>query len=296
MELYEDLVSIHAYLCADGYVVKNPPTQKHKYYRIGFRNTNLVLLKDFQYKFEKYFKIKPRLVLEERCEIGSKEIYNQLNEEFGSFYSWHWKMPNLNKELSKIWLRSYFDCEGWVFCKKHQNRHIGIDCVNEEGINQIISSLNRFKIKSIKKYNKNRKIYRLFIYGKENITLFKREIGFLHPDKKDKLDKTINDFVDYIWNFPETEEKCKEFVLNILKEKIRIKKPYYLRIISNKEENLKNLKQMLIIFYKIESTIYKRVNGNRNTYYEMNINKKEEINKIIDLKVIPNLFKHKIIN
>ena len=35
MEINEDLVVIHAYLCADGYVIKNSETQKHKYY-IGF--------------------------------------------------------------------------------------------------------------------------------------------------------------------------------------------------------------------------------------------------------------------
>ena len=70
MQFDKNFVSIHAYLCADGYVIKNPKTQKHKYYRIGFRNTNIVLLKDFQEKFEKVFRIKPRLVVRQRCEIG----------------------------------------------------------------------------------------------------------------------------------------------------------------------------------------------------------------------------------
>ena len=55
MKFDKNLAAIHAYLCSDGYVIKNPRTQKHKYYYIGFRNTNLILLKDFQKKFNDYF-------------------------------------------------------------------------------------------------------------------------------------------------------------------------------------------------------------------------------------------------
>jgi len=29
---------LHAYLCADGYVIRNPKTQKHNYYYVGLRN------------------------------------------------------------------------------------------------------------------------------------------------------------------------------------------------------------------------------------------------------------------
>ena len=59
MKLDENLAAVHAYLCADGYVIKNSEAQKQKYYMIGFRNTNLILLKDFQDKFEKVFGVKP---------------------------------------------------------------------------------------------------------------------------------------------------------------------------------------------------------------------------------------------
>src|SRR3990172_3112733 len=115
MKIDENLAAIHAYLCADGYVTRNPPTQKNKYYRIALRNTNLILLRDFQNKFEKIFSIRPHIREDGRCEIGSREIYEKLTKQFGSFYSWEWKMPELSEKLSKIWLRAYFDCEGWVF-------------------------------------------------------------------------------------------------------------------------------------------------------------------------------------
>ncbi|VVB83937.1 Replication factor C small subunit [uncultured archaeon] len=287
----ENLASIHAYLCADGYVIKNPETQKQKYYKIGFRNTNLILLRDFQRKFERVFEIKCSLYEGQRCQKGSKEIYELLTKKFGSFYSWEWTMPKLDENLTKIWLRSYFDCEGWVFCKSHQNRHLGIDCVNEKGLNQIISALNKLGIKTIKKYNKKRKIYRILIYGKENLNRFAEKIGFLHPEKLDKLKRVIEDFVVYDWNFPKDNKKCKEVISNLLKEKIRIKKPYSIRIFSREETNLKNLSNYLRKIYTINSLVNKRVNGVGTVYYELNVNRKEEIKKLIRLKLIPNLFK-----
>lgn len=290
MKIDENLASVQAYLCADGYVIKNPEKQKHKYYYIGFRNTNLILLKDFQEKFERVFRIKPRLIKGERCVIQNKDLYDKLTKEFGSFYSWKWRMPKLNKKLTKIWLRTYFDCEGWVFCKSHQNRHIGTDCVNEIGLNQIISALQTLNIKTIKKFNRERNIYRILIYGRENLIKFNDEIGFLHPDKDRKLKEILADFVIYEWDFPKDKKGCEKFVLNILKEKIRIKKPYYLRIVSKEENNLKKLKEYLSKFFEIESIIYTRKNGLGTVYSELNINKKESVQKLINLRVINNLF------
>lgn len=286
-----NLASVHAYLCADGYVIKNPETQKQKYYKIGFRNINLILLKDFQNKFKRIFRIKPHLRKDGRCEIGSKEIYEKLIKEFGSFHSYVWKTPKLSKILSKVWLRSFFDCEAWVFCKSRQNRHIGLDSINEKGINQIIERLNLLGIKTIKKINTKRKMFRIFIYGKDNLKKFEKEIGFLHPDKKRKLKESIKDFMEYKWNFPKDKENLKKFIKKKLKEKIRIKKPYYIRIISKEKENLKELKKLIKKFYDIESILYERTNSIGAKYFELNINKKQEIKKLIGLKIIPNIFK-----
>lgn len=291
MKIDENLAAVHAYLCADGYVIKNPETQKQKYYTIGFRNTNLTLLKDFQERFEKVFGVKCSLYEGQRCQKGSKEIYELLTRRFGRFYSHEWKMPKLNNKLVRIWLRAYFDCEGWVFCKKHQNRHIGVDCVNEEGLNQVIKALNKIGIKTIKKHNKKRGIFRIFIYGKNNIIRFKNKIGFLHPKKICKLNEALNDFVVYEWNFPGDEEECKRFVYNLLKEKIRIKKPYCTRIISNKIGNLERLSKLLKKFYGINCLINKYFNGIGTIYYELSMNRKEQVQKLINHQIIPNLFK-----
>jgi len=291
MEMDDNLAAVHAYLCADGYVIKNPDTQKHKYYSIEFRNTNLVLLKDFQDRFNKVFGIKPHLIEGQRCRIGSKEIYEKLTKEFGSFYSWHWKMPNLDTKLAKFWLRAYFDCEGWVICKTHQNRHIGVDCVNKEGLNQVEKTLNMLGIKIVRRYNIDRNIHRIYIYGKENLERFSKIVGFLHPDKSNKLKQVLNDYVVYKWNFPKNEEECKKFVINKLREKIRIKKPYFARMISKEESNLKKIRELLKSFYGIECSVNRCLNGIGTPYYELYVYRKEEIKKLINLKLIPNLFK-----
>lgn len=264
-----NLASLHAYLCADGYVVKgkNP---KHKYYHIGLRNTNLILLKDFQKKFQKVFNLKPHVYRNERCRIGSKEICNKLQTSFGSFYSKDWRLPNINKEQLKCWLRSYFDCEAWVFNKERQNRHIGLDSINETGLLQIQSALSRFNIQSQIKKIKKRRISRLMIYGKFNLINFQKEINFLHPIKKQKLERAINSYVNYNWKISK----------NLIKQKTRIKKPFLIRITSKLKENLVQIQEFLK-HYKIESKIYEGKNGLGTVYYSLIIQKKDSIIKSI---------------
>ena len=283
MKFDENLAAVHAYLCADGYVIKNPETQKQKYYMIGFRNTNLILLKDFQERFGEVFGIKPYLIEGQRCRIGSKRIYGKLIKEFGSFYSWEWKMPKLNEKLSKIWLRAYFDCEGWVTCKTHQSRMIGADCVNERGIKQIKETLLKLGIKSKLKKRNTRNIFSLAIFGKENLIKFHEKIGFLHPEKVERLKKVLGDFVVYEWKYPQDKRQLISFVKKILKLRGKIKKNNgVLRLISCEEENLIRLQKELNILFKIDCIVNRQVNGIGTIYYELSINKKEEVKKLIN--------------
>jgi hypothetical protein len=286
MKFDGNLAAIHAYLCADGYVIKNPPTQKNKYYRIALRNINPILLKDFQKRFEKIFGVRPTIRKEGRCEKCSKEIYYKLTKEFTSFYSREWQIPRLNKKLSCIWLRAFFDCEGWVFNKSHQNRHIGLDSINENGLDDIRNLLDILDIRTIKKVVKNGKMYRIFIYGKENLIKFQNKIGFLHPDKKRKLDEAIKDYIDYFWNFPRDKVQLKDFVRKLVKEKARVKKPYQIRITSKEETNLSQLKKHLKYFYKIDCSVSKRINGLGTIYYVLYIGRKSEVQRLISLGLI----------
>ena len=96
-------------------------------------------------------------------------------------------MPKLNKELLEVWLRSFFDCEGWVTCQSHKNRMIVLDCVNKEGLEQIKQALDKLNIECKIKKRTTRNTHTLAIYGKENLIRFEKNIYFLHPSKKEKL-------------------------------------------------------------------------------------------------------------
>jgi hypothetical protein len=294
MKFNEDLVIIHAYLCADGYVIKNPSTQKHKYYRVGLRNTNLLLLQDFQKRFEQLWGIKPVLTEKQRCEKGSKYVYEFLTHNFGSFYSWEWRMPNLNKKFSKLWLRTYFDCEGWVSVEKHKSRLIGVDCVNLFGIKQIKDSLDKNGIKS-KLKNKNKKnIFRLYIYGKENLIKFNKNIGFYHPQKSIKLQNALDDYIIYDWKFPENTDELKNFINTLMHKRAKIKSDNgTFRLISNKKHNIVILKEKLKAIYNIKSKINERTNGIGTEYYELNIYKSEEVKKVVENKLLNNIEEEK---
>jgi len=196
MKLNEDFASVHAYLCADGYVIRNPKSQTHKYYRIGLRNKNQKILEDFQHKFKKVFGIKPTITKDkDRCKIESKEIFFKLTEK-ASFYSNEWTLPKLSKNELKSWLRSYFDCDGWIEFKKSKYvRTIGLESVNKNGLEQIQFALFKiFKIKSSVRPRKRRNIWRLTICGKDDLKHFQNEINFFHPEKRKRLLNALNSY------------------------------------------------------------------------------------------------------
>lgn len=282
MKFDENLAAVHAYLCSDGYVIKNPPTQKQKYYCIGLRNTNLTLLKDFQKRFFEYFGVEPRLRIGERCVIQRKELYELLVSEFKSFYSREWQMPKLNKKLTAIWLRAAFDCEGWVYCKTHQNRHIGLEVVNKKGINQIRFALKSLGINSKLNKRKGRNTFALHIYGKDNLVKFDKKVGFLHPAKKKKLQEAIKDYMNYYWEYPVSKTGLKTFIKELMLSKAKIKKENgVIFLISNKKINLVKLQKLLVRYYNIEPRFNKRKNGIGTIYFQLDINKQKQIKKLI---------------
>ncbi len=262
MKFDTNLAAIHGYLCSDGYVIKNPETQKHVYYYIGLRNMNNTLLEDFQQKFRKVFGIQPIITQDGRCKIQNKEIYESLTKDF-SYYSYEWKLPSLSKENVKYWLRAFFDCEGWVENQKGKSRLIGLDCCNISGLYQVQSALLRFNIKSNIKKRKGRRIWRLTICHLNNLKRFHNSVGFLHPQKNQKLSIAIDSYKNYHWNVP----KDKKGLLFFVAEKGRIRKTRNeIRLMSIKESNLRNIKKALKK-YNVNSKIYGPWKNNTGSLY-----------------------------
>lgn len=281
MKFDENLAALHGYLCADGYVSKNLPTQKHKYYSIGLRNTNNHLLRDFQQRFYTVFSIKPTLINKERCRIYSKEIYYKLMP-IGPFYSRNWAFPSLQKRLLKFWLRAFFDCESWVVAKSAQDRRIAVESINKEGLLKIRDDLKKkFRIESSFYARKNRKTAGLHVYGKQNLIKYQKEIGFLHPDKNKKLIEAIKSFADYRWNFPKEKKKKELFLKALIKERARVKIPRTIRFNSIIKKNISKLSEELFKSYKIESRTYERMNSQGTKYYELAIYKEKYGKKLL---------------
>lgn len=272
MNFNKNLSIIHGYLCADGYVCASPPHQKHRYYSIGFRNTNYTLLKDFQENFYKAFEVKPRLIKSQRCRLYSKKIYNKLMEN-GPYHSNNWKYPALSKDKSRYWLRAFFDCEAWIISNKRKTRSICLESINRNQLPLIKKELKKFDINSRIYRRKNRKTSVIIIPDKESIINFEKEIGFLHPKKKEKLRKAIKSFVDYNWNFSN--------IRKLMKEKSRFKQPYVIRTFSIIPKNLKKLYILLKERYDIESKIYESRSGYGTKYYYLSVQKKNEVKKLI---------------
>jgi len=265
MKYNKDMSSIHAYLCGDGYVIKNPPEQKHKYYYIGLRNYNITLLKDFQSKCKRQFFIKPRIKKDGRAIIQNKNLYYELTNDT-SFYSREWKIPVLNKTNLSAWLRSFFDCEAWVEVEKGKSRAIRLDSVNKGGVIQIQNALNNFKINSTLKNRKNGQI-RLNLCGLDDLKKFQKHINFFHPEKNKLLQEAIESYVNYEWEVPKTRGRLIKFINKTGK----IRKPYQVRLFTIKKKNLVNLKKALKR-YRIRSKIhgpYRNQHGSLNYYLSL---------------------------
>ena len=82
-------------------------------------------------------------------------------------------------------------------------------------------------------------------------------------------------YVNYNWEINE----------DLIRQKIRIKKPYYVRITSNLKNKLEKVKEFLK-YKTINSVIYNRKNGLGTAYYVLLVQRKIDILKLIQLNLI----------
>ena len=90
------------------------------------------------------------------------------------------------------------------------------------------------------------------------------------------------------------KEKLRRFIKDILITRGKIRKNnWIIRIISKEENNLITLQKELNRLFGVESKVNKRINGVGTIYFEMDINKKEQVKKLIELNFLSNEAKEK---
>ncbi|MFA6065463.1 MAG: LAGLIDADG family homing endonuclease [archaeon] len=188
-----------------------------------------------------------------------------------------------------IWLRTFFDCEAWITKIKGKDRSVSLECVNEKGMIEIKKVLKKLGIRSTLNKRQTRNVFILKIYERKNISKYQKIINFLHPEKKENLQKSIDTFVNYSWKFPKNTKLLKNFVKEKMIEKTIIDKFGRIRFCSNRKVNLTKLSNYLKKFYLIKSKVSKaRHNGIGTKYYELSIEQKKEVQKVVDNELIAN--------
>ncbi len=110
---------------------------------------------------------------------------------------------------------------------------------------------------------------------------FSERIGFLHPSKKRKLKELLDSYPNYIWEFPKNREQQKDFIKKTMLRKARVKKPSYIRVISNKKKNVLMLSSLLNDIFCIRNKWYESRSGQGTKYYEITINRKQSVVKAL---------------
>jgi hypothetical protein len=179
-------------IMGDGCITSIESHSRFPRHDIKFYPDDLNMANIFISDFEKLYLKKPKIKNAEnyyKVLVSSKPAWKDLID-LTDFTSLNWKFPEriLKSQEEKIeWLKSIFDCEGYV-----GQRRIQIQSISKGGIFSIKKLLEELEIKSSiciyqrknPKWNKN---YILTIFGKERLLTFYNLIGFSHAKKQEKL-------------------------------------------------------------------------------------------------------------
>ena len=185
------------FLAADGSVfIRKEPNTGKVHHEIKFYPDDHKLVEIFAISFKKLYGKDVHIKQERkyyRVSICNKTATRDLLS-IANFSSKNWTFPKIIKSRSsKIeWLKSYFDCDGYV-----GKKYIQLQSVNKEGLEQIQKLLNDFgivsKIYTYKRKQKSWNInYLLNINRKDMIIRFHKEIGLRHTLKKERLESLIS--------------------------------------------------------------------------------------------------------
>lgn len=187
---------ILGYLCSEGndndfdkkYFIFDNRRNKSYYSRsnkcwINFSNTDKTLQNRFIYLMESVYNYRLRAYKKGSFYIQRKQVVSDLRK-YTLFGSRRWWVPrilflNKYKKHAFRFIRAYLDGDGTIYRK-----HIDIDSVNFKSLPELNRLINKFKIKTYYYIYKSRS--RILI---KDIKRFQKLIGFIHPEKKEKLKK-----------------------------------------------------------------------------------------------------------
>lgn len=212
-----------AKISGDGYL-------NHKYIR--YSNTCEELLEEFKKDITKEFgkiKFTEGVVNSgtQFIQIHGKPIINRFLEYQKDFRSRTifvpYKIKNSNKFIQKEYLRAFYDDEGCpslrLFNKtKEWKRSISLTSNSNRLLKDVKKLLlNSFFIQTnriirTKKHSNYDKSFVLTITGKDNLTKFKDNIGFKHPDKIKRLNLIMRSYEGTSKNKEKFEKVKKELV------------------------------------------------------------------------------------
>ena len=190
-------IAINSYLCGDGYIAIREEMGKHFHYEISISIDELSLAKRVANLFKKEYHIEPNIKFQGGCfrvRIKNKPACLDLLS-IGNYGHLRWQMPRkLPRELSKEWIKCFFDCEAHV---NFRNKQIQIKSVNGAGLRSITKELKVFGIDSkiygpYKQANINHNPYFLLILvTRESIVRYYKLIGFYHKAKQVALQNLV---------------------------------------------------------------------------------------------------------
>jgi DNA gyrase subunit A len=312
-KMSQDLAFILGAIISEGHTSEDTLDSKGSLKRtgqIGFCNNNKEFIKEFKIKFKKVFpdcrlhefKRQPQGYTQESytsLEIHSKYVVDFLKNLGLKHCLFSQKnIPSIlfqtPKKTTAAFIRAFAEGDGSVYQGFYKGRSrsltLALISSSEKLLKELQIILLRFGITSSLRLEKSKKSYRLFIFGHDNLELFKNEINFVSKKKTNRLlnysqknsDNKIMSKTDYIPFLSEyLRNKYKKSKILSAKSKDWLKK--------HNLDRLPNIKkywhELVNIFDKADQLLLKNLIKNNYLFDEIVSIKKSRNERVYSLRV-----------
>ena len=299
-----DLSFLMGAIVSEGYVSHKKSKEKC----IGFCNTDKEFINAFENSFKKVFPT-CRLHKFERGPLGygkqkftSLEIHSNYITEFleksglDNRLSSKKQVPKIifhsSKKSVATFLKGLFEGDGSIYiCKYHNEKtkrksvEIVYISTSEVLLKELQIILLRFGIDSFLRFDRTKKIWRLFIHGNRNLNLFRKQIGFLSTRKKERLNElsklnsdnrimSKTDYIHFLSQYLRKKYEKKDIVKNDKKwlfthnlDRYPKIQKYYNRLQKIVDESdLKIIKDFLNSYYLFDQILSIQKSGKERVY------------------------------